>query len=73
MLTNHIGIEGIPAEDGKEYYHCEKPEEYVETINKIISREYDAEEVGNRAFEFMKENFNYERDAEEFVKRILAL
>ena len=27
VLTNQIGIEGIPAQNGIHYYYCERPQE----------------------------------------------
>ena len=37
VVTNHIGIEGIYAENGKHYIHCEAPEEYAECIHKLVN------------------------------------
>lgn len=35
VITNQIGIEGISAINGKEYIHCESPEEYANAIINI--------------------------------------
>lgn len=39
VLTNDIGIEGIEAEDKKDYYHCVTAEEYEKVIRTIYSTE----------------------------------
>ena len=35
--TNNIGIEGIEAENLESYIHCEKAEEYIYWISKLLS------------------------------------
>ena len=35
--TNNIGIEGIPAKDGSQYFHCEQPEEYAKVIRELYN------------------------------------
>lgn len=37
VLTNNIGIEGIPAEDGIHFIHCETGEEYEKNIREIYN------------------------------------
>ena len=38
VLTNSIGIEGIDAEDGISYLHCESASDYVNTIKRILEK-----------------------------------
>jgi hypothetical protein len=35
VLTNTVGIEGIPAVDGKDFYYCEAAEDYVSKIRGL--------------------------------------
>ena len=35
VLTNDIGIEGIPAKDGEHYFHCESATDYKNLLNKL--------------------------------------
>lgn len=35
VVTNKIGAEGIDLTNEENYLHCEKPEEYVEAINRL--------------------------------------
>lgn len=36
VLTNNIGIEGIPAKEGEDYIHCETAEEFAAAIKSIF-------------------------------------
>jgi glycosyltransferase involved in cell wall biosynthesis len=49
VLTNAIGIEGIPAKDGVHYLHCETPDEYIETFNRIHEKKIDLVTISNNA------------------------
>ncbi len=68
VLTNNIGIEGIPARNGIDYYHCESPTDYVQIIKKILSGEQSAQISGKM---LILENYNYERFAEKYKDMIL--
>lgn len=37
VLTNRVGIEGIPVTDRENYYHCEEAEEYADIIRKLFT------------------------------------
>ena len=73
VLTNNIGIEGIPAEDGKEYFHCESPDEYLKVIKMLLNEEIDFNAVEMDSKNFVKRTFNFEKDVEEFRNRLLSL
>lgn len=73
VLTNDIGIEGIPAKDGAEYFHCVKADDYVKVICGLLEKEIDFEMVEHNSKEFMKNNFNFENDTNEFKTRLLKL
>lgn len=67
VLTNTIGIEGIFAKNGKEFFFCETPEEYAESIRNLVSSKFDFKVFENNSKSFIEENFNYNKSAEEFV------
>ena len=73
VLTNSIGIEGIYARDGLEYFHCEKPEEYIEAIQKLSESSEENLKMGLKAKQYIKENYDYGRDAEIFREKIINL
>jgi glycosyltransferase involved in cell wall biosynthesis len=60
VITNDIGIEGIPAESGKHYFHCEKPEEYLKIITEICNNKVDVRKVSEKAKLHLKQNFSRE-------------
>lgn len=73
VLTNTIGIEGINAEDGKEYFFCEKPEEYAETIRKLIDGTINSNEVATNSKGFIEKNYNFVKAVRELRLRLLSL
>lgn len=62
VLTNQIGIEGIPAVDGESYFHCEAPEDYVKCIHALLAEEIDRDKVAVRSKDVIKQNFDFEKD-----------
>ncbi|GAB6189630.1 hypothetical protein JCM30566_13710 [Marinitoga arctica] len=73
VLTNHIGIEGIPAEHGVSYIHCERSEEYINGIIKLYNDTNLREKIGKNAKEFMMEKFDLNKSYENFKKNIIRL
>jgi polysaccharide biosynthesis protein PslH len=69
-LTNDIGIEGIPAKDGVHYLYCTDPNDYIETIHKILNGSIDLDILTENMRNFMKEKFNLEHSAENYLERI---
>lgn len=73
ILTNEIGIEGIDAEDGKHYFHCETVSEYESVIRKIYYKEIDAESVAVRAVEMIEDTYNLEKSFDKYSSKIYSL
>ena len=73
ILTNKIGIEGIPAQDGISYFHCEEPNQYIEIINRLLNKEIDLEKIQAEAVKVIEENFNYFEDSKKFNNLIKEL
>lgn len=73
VLTNSIGIEGIPMTKNVDYYHCEEPQEYVDAINMICENRECATQIGDNAKQKIISIFNYEDDAVKFIEKILCL
>ena len=70
VVTNHIGIEGIYAEDGKHYIHCEKPGEYAKYIHKLLK---DYEKNATSGKKFIEENYDLEKAFTEFMESDLVI
>lgn len=73
VLTNEIGIEGIDAINGKEYFHCEKTEEYVTVLRDIFYDKINAQQIGENAKQFMKKNYDLNLEMEKLVSDIRKL
>ena len=63
VLTNEIGIEGIPAQDGVEYLHCETADDYIFAIQKLASDVDLQKQIGKNAQKFVQNAFDYEHDS----------
>ena len=68
VLTNKLGIEGIYAEDGTEYFHCEKPEEYAERIKMLLDSHDVAEKMSEKSKQLIKSKFDMDSSAAQYIK-----
>lgn len=68
VLTNNIGIEGIPAKDRVDYYHCEKPSDYANVIKSLLSGE-----MGLSGKEFITHYYSVEKSVMEYKRSIVDL
>lgn len=73
VVTNEIGIEGIYAENGKEYLHAETPEEYAMAIKELISGEKDRKQISEAERAFLKREFNLDANLRMFEQLINEL
>jgi len=73
ILTNEIGIEGIPAVDEREYFFCKSAEDYIAVITKLLNREINPEEIAINARKLLEKSFNYEESAEQFISWLTCL
>lgn len=73
VLTNDIGIEGIDAENGKEYFHCTKPEEYEAVIRKLINNEVDTTLITANANKLINEEYDLMKSFKNYSRRIYDL
>lgn len=69
VLTNSIGIEGIPAVANKDYYHCEMPQDYERIIRGLINK--DVKPLNGRLF--IEEHFSLETSFYNYNKLIRGL
>lgn len=73
VLTNTIGIEGIFAENQKEFFLCKTADEYIEGIHKLSETPELVERISAAAKSFINQNYNYEKDAAIFCERLEQL
>jgi glycosyltransferase involved in cell wall biosynthesis len=73
VLTNKIGIEGIPAKNKNDFLLCETEQEYVFWISELAQNQQLNMTIGNNGKEFIKNNYNYKQDMIEFVRKVELL
>ena len=73
VLTNDIGIEGIPAEDGKDYLHCESAPEYARKICKLLDGDTDIAALSRSAKHCIEKGFDLEQSLRDYLDRISSL
>lgn len=66
VLTNKIGIEGIPAAENLDYYNCSSPQDYA----KVIRRLYDSDSVNMHGRNVIEKEFQLEKSAESYLGMI---
>ncbi len=71
VLTNQIGIEGILAKNGAEYFLCETAEEYAITIKKLINGEIDTKKWCENEKNFISRNYRLTVNTEVFMDKLL--
>jgi glycosyltransferase involved in cell wall biosynthesis len=72
ILTNEIGIEGIPASNN-DFIYCNNPDEYFEGIFSLKNDINKAKNIGDSAKEFIKENFNLDKSYKKYKENLLEL
>lgn len=72
-LTNEIGIEGIPAQNEKDYLFCDSAQSYADNIRKLVSDIELRKLLSVNSVNFVKENFNIDKSAETFVNLVKML
>ncbi len=70
VITNQIGIEGIPVKASVDYIHCESDDEFIAALDKILSREVDIETMGDSARNAVKQIFDIHASGDALAERI---
>lgn len=73
VLTNDVGIEGIPGEDGVSFFRCITPEQYVSVINDLINCNEKEFSMEAHAKKLIRDNFNLEISIENYVNMLKQL
>ena len=67
VLTNQIGIEGIPAKDGREYYHCELAEDYEHRIRQLLADPEAEQTMSEAARTFIVSHYDLGRTLDQLI------
>ena len=70
VLANAIAIEGIPAVNGKHYFHCETPEEYVAIFERIAGNQIDLRAISDNAKKLVADTFNLKKSYSAYKRAI---
>lgn len=73
VLTTDVGIEGIPAENGKEYVHCMTAEEYAEKIDMLLLDNNMRYYISSNEKTFIKDRYDLTRSSHNFKSLLLSL
>lgn len=58
VISTKVGIEGIPATDGKEYIPADDKNSFISAFRAIASGEYDRKIIGRNARSFIEDNYS---------------
>ena len=58
MLTTTLGVEGIPAKDGKEVMIADDPKDFADKICSLVENRELFNEIGKNAFNFVHQSFD---------------
>ena len=70
VLTNEIGIEGIEAVNEKEYILCSSPDEYADSIRRLLSDRHLGEELSLNSKRFIKKKYHMASRLDDLINII---
>lgn len=73
VLTNDIGIEGIPAVNDRDYIYCSSAQDYITKINELLEGKIDVDKIAINSKKFIRDNFNFEKDVNIFSEKLRTL
>lgn len=68
VLTTDVGIEGIPAIDGKEYLRCKSGEKFAQKIDELVDNPQLRINISNNEKAFIRNRFDLKKSAEDFIR-----
>lgn len=67
VITNEIGIEGIPLKRNSEYLHCETAQEFAETIRGVLTNKIDLDLISKNEEAAIKANFDLDESLSNYI------
>ncbi|HKQ52305.1 MAG TPA: glycosyltransferase [Pyrinomonadaceae bacterium] len=68
IVSTTVGAEGLPVVDGRELLLADTPEAFAAAVVRVITDEKSAHELGLRAARTVRNNFGWERVADQFAE-----
>lgn len=73
LLTNEIGMEGIDAQNEKEYFHCQVAEDYVQVLDSFFDNIGKLLAMSAAEKQFVKKYFNKKTSYEKYRNLLLKM
>lgn len=73
VLTNEIGIEGINANNGVEYFHCVSPDDYEKTIRLMLADNINTNLISRNAKKLIDSNYDLYASFKEYSEQVYDL
>lgn len=73
LLTNEIGMEGIDAENEKEYFHCQTAGDYIRVLDAFFDNEDKLTTMSIAEKKFVKNNFDKKTSYERYRNSLLHI
>lgn len=73
LISNEIGIEGIPAVAGKDYMHCETYDEWIDAVDSVCKDIDLRKSLTSNGLNLVNTYFNLERSYIDYKNRICKL
>lgn len=73
VITTKVGIEGIFAENGRDYIYYDTEEQLVSAIKFLFNNRTKANIIGENGKKYIIENFDYESSVSSYINTILRM
>ena len=72
VVTNDIGIEGIPAKPGIDYLHCNTVEDYLSNITALFEQKHLQTLISEQSQKLIMQNFSISTSFENYKSILLS-
>ena len=73
VLTNQIGIEGIEAKSGKDYFYCKDAVDYANVINLAYEKKIELESISKNARLITESKYDYSKSGQMIANKVIDL
>lgn len=73
VLTNDLGIEGIPAVNGHDFIYCDSAIDYLESIKNISEGKVDGRKIGKNAKRLIQSEFDIQSSFVNYYDRLSGI
>mgnify|MGYP005780535289 CR=1 FL=1 len=73
VLTNQIGIEGVEAKSGKDYFYCKDAVDYANVINLAYEKKIELESISKNARLITESKYDYSKSGQMIANKVIDL